>query len=192
MTNKHRKGGFAAAVLVLAILIAGLYWWLVPGLSVANREPSKAEVAVATWLLHHSVPDTAKRAANPLGKDPADIAAGQAIFREKCEACHAYDGSGHTAIGAGEFPRPPMLRTLVAAMPDGEIFYHIKNGIRNTGMPAWPLPDTQIWQLVTYMRNLPTTAALSAEGMQSGRIEGAHYVGSTACKSCHEDVYSRW
>jgi predicted CXXCH cytochrome family protein len=80
-------------------------------------------------------------------------------------------------------------------MSDGEIFYHIRNGIRNTGMPAWDLPDRQIWQLVAYIRNLPMVAARDPQdvaGQQAASVLAAHYVGSKACQSCHQDVYARW
>src|SRR5437868_1169423 len=96
-----------AVVIVLILVIAGaLYELVVPGLSVARREPLPFETAVATWLLHQSVPEEAKRAANPLGAHPeaAELAAGHDLFRQKCEICHAYDGDGKTEIGAGQFP----------------------------------------------------------------------------------------
>src|SRR5580704_7203365 len=64
-------------VLVIASGAGALYAWLVPGLSSARAEPPAAEITVATWLLHQSVPNDAKLAANPLGKDPADITAGR-------------------------------------------------------------------------------------------------------------------
>ena len=32
---------------------------------------------------------------------------------------------------------PMAVGVMTAGMTDGEIFYHIRNGIRNTGMPAW-------------------------------------------------------
>ena len=66
-------------------------------------------------------------------------------------------------------------------MTDGEIFYHIRNGIRNTGMPAWNLPDQQVWQLVLYMRDLPKTApmsAVTAAGPPNGLAAGWRYAGS--------------
>src|SRR5271165_7000565 len=140
-----------------------------------------------------SVPAGDKARTNPIGGDPADIAAGQDIFRQKCEVCHAYDGSGKTEIGAGQYPRPPALRSMnIMALTDGEIFYHIRNGIRNTGMPAWSMPDDQVWQIVAYLRHLPTVAALSPEPAAGAEMQGAHYVGPAACQSCHSDVYDRW
>ena len=186
-----------AIVLLAALSAAALYAWLVPGLSSARAEPPAAEVIVATWLLHHSVPTGAKLAANPVGKDPADITAGRDLYRQKCELCHAYDGSGKTGIGAGQYPHPPALRSAaVEALSDGEIFYHIRNGIRNTAMPAWGLPDREIWQLVSYIRDLPQVAQMTPDAADTARRapqgQQSHYVGSAACKSCHENVYARW
>jgi predicted CXXCH cytochrome family protein len=184
-----------AVVFSIIVLVGALYEWMIPGLSSARTEQSQAETFIATWLLHESVPQAAKDRTNPLGSDPADIAAGRDLFREKCEVCHAYDGGGKTQLGAGEYPRPPPLRVAVASISDGEMFYHIRNGIRNTGMPAWDMPDRQIWQLVAFIRGLPIVAPLAADTatpVQSGPVAGAHYVGSTACQTCHQDIYARW
>ena len=218
MSVSRRKRIVLALLFVLAAsaLIAGvLYQTVVPGLSVARREPPRIEVAIATWLLHASVPRQAKMRANPLGNDPADISAGRDTFIQKCEICHGYDGSGRTEIGSGEYPRPPALRAIgITSMTDGEIFYHIRNGIRNTGMPGWQMPDRQLWQVVAYLRHLPRTASLASGpdtpplGLliqaepPAASLSGddtpiptaghAHYVGSTACKTCHLAIYDRW
>jgi predicted CXXCH cytochrome family protein len=182
-----------AAIAVLILLAGGafaLYRLALPGLSSARPAPPAIEVAAATWLLRHSVPQAARAQANPLGADPADHAAGRELYRQNCEICHGFDGGGRTAIGSGEYPHPPPLRALLARLTDGELFYHIRNGIRNTGMPAWSLPDGQIWQLVLWLRTLPLTAAPAAEPV--GSVAGAHYVGSPTCRTCHEAIYERW
>ncbi len=184
-----------AVVFAMIVLAGALYQWLVPGLSSARTEPEQVETAIATWLLHQSVPEQAKARANPLGSDPAEIAAGRDLFRQKCEVCHAYDGGGKTEIGSGEYPRPPVLRSIdVTSMSDGEIFYHIRNGIRNTGMPAWQMPDRQIWQLVAYIRHLPAVAPMTPQPVTADQTAAAsaHYVGSAACEKCHEEIYARW
>ena len=186
-----------AVFAVIAVLAAAFYFFVLPGLSVARNEPSKLEVDVATYLLRHSVPASAKAMVSPLGShpDPAAITAGHTLFTQKCETCHAYDGGGRTDIGGNAFPRVPALRPLVASMSDGEIFYHIRNGIRNTAMPAWNFPDRQVWQLVAFMRNLPTVAAREPQdisGQQTSAVLGAHFVGSKSCQSCHQEVFARW
>jgi mono/diheme cytochrome c family protein len=183
----------ASIVLASLVVVGVAYRTFVPGLSSARSEPPGLEVAVATWLLHHSVPEKERTVANPIGSDAADIAAGRDLFKQKCEICHAYDGSGKSEIGAGEYPRPPALHTIdVASMPDGEVFYHIRNGIRNTGMPAWSMPDPEIWQLVAFLRHLPRVVPSAQEPAPNAPTGTAHYVGSVACKNCHEETYARW
>jgi predicted CXXCH cytochrome family protein len=187
-----------AIVIVFVVIVLGgaVYERIVPGLSSARTVPPKLEIAIATWLLHQSVPAAARAATNPLGSDAADIVAGRDLFRENCEICHAYDGGGRTRIGGREYPHAPPLRLAVRSMSDGEVFYHIRNGIRNTGMPAWDMPDRQIWQLVAYIRRLPNPARLAAaeppENDRQAPVASANHVGSATCKKCHEDIYTRW
>ena len=196
--NKSRRSRVliwaVGVVAVVAALGGSLYAFLIPGLSSALQEPPAAETLIATWLLHQSVPDDARKRANPLKGNSASIAAGHGLYREKCETCHAYDGGGKTTIGGNQYPRPPALRSFaIQATSDGELFYHIRNGIRNTGMPAWNLPDRQIWQLVSYIRHLPEVAATTPDNATAPAVrDHGHYVGSVACKGCHEEVYARW
>jgi predicted CXXCH cytochrome family protein len=197
MKMSHKRYRIAIAVVFVVIVLAGAaYEQIVPGLSSARTVPPKLEIAIATWLLHQSVPAAARAATNPLGSDAADIVAGRDLFRENCEICHAYDGGGRTRIGGSEYPHAPPLRVAVRSMSDGEVFYHIRNGIRNTGMPAWDMPDRQVWQLVAYIRHLPNPARMAAaeppEGDRDGPAPAATYVGSAACKKCHEEVHARW
>jgi predicted CXXCH cytochrome family protein len=201
-----------AAIGVVLLAAGSFYIFVLPGLSISRQEPPAIETSIATWLLRHSVPAEAKRMTNPLAKDAASISAGKGIYAQKCEVCHAYEGGGKTEIGGGVYPRAPMLRDLIPSLTDGEIFYHIRNGIRNTAMPAWNFPDRQVWQLVSYLRHLPIVASLSGQNdsntakmalgahfkdediatQQEAAVNGAHYVGSKACQSCHQDIYARW
>jgi predicted CXXCH cytochrome family protein len=187
----------AFIVAMVVAILGALYVIFVPGLSSARSEPPQTEVAVATWLLHHSVPAEAKASVNPLGNDAADITAGRDLYRQKCELCHGYDGSGKTGVGSGVYPRPPVLQSpAIMGMSDGEIFYHIRNGIRNTAMAAWNLPDRETWQLVSYLRDLPKVAQLtpdnSAPAAPKAGSNEHRYAGSAACRNCHEATYARW
>src|SRR6185312_16512412 len=133
----------------------------------------------------------------PLGARPSQVALreGHDLYMKNCETCHAFDGKGKTQLGANVFPRPPVLKIATLSMSDGEMFYHIRNGIRNTAMPAWNFPDNQVWALVSYIRNLPITADQEPTGLaatEQAAVLGAHYVGSQACQSCHQDIYARW
>src|SRR5580692_10833949 len=99
----------AGVVVFLAVVFAIASVMVLPGLSVARHKPPAIETDVATWLLHHSVPASAKARINPVAASAADIEAGHSLFQQKCEVCHAYDGGGKTEIGAGAYPHPPAL-----------------------------------------------------------------------------------
>jgi predicted CXXCH cytochrome family protein len=194
--NKWVRRGLAIVV-VLVLLMGAAYAFVMWEGSSARGDAPAIELAVAQWLLYRTVPGHNRDAKNPLAAhaDPADVNSGAEVFRKKCEICHGYDGSGKTEIAAGQYPRPPDLRDpLIQKMSDGEVFFHIKNGVRHTGMPAWEMPDRQAWQVVLYIRNLPKVAGTSPQSPRvvQANLDGAHYVGSGACKDCHKDIYARW
>jgi predicted CXXCH cytochrome family protein len=186
-----------AAVIFAAILV-GLYQLILWEGSSARADAPGMEITVARWLLQRTVPLASREKTNPLDSSPnsPDVSAGRDLYRDKCELCHAYDGSGKTEIGSGQYPRPPDLRdAAVQVLSDGQIFYHIQNGVRHTGMPAWNLPDRQLWQLTAYIRNLPSVSAptpTDATSEPAASVASAHYVGSAACKDCHAEIYDRW
>ena len=198
MTRSKALRVTVASVAVIVAILVGLYALIVWEGSSARGQPPALEASVAQWLLYHTVPRDFRAMKNPLSTTPdsPDVSAGHEVYREDCELCHAYDGSGKSEIGSGQYPRPPDLRSAdVQRMSDGELFYHIKNGIRHTGMPAWQLPDRKIWQVAAYLRNLPKVARPSSQASSAEPFEAvasAHYVGSAACKDCHTEIYDRW
>jgi predicted CXXCH cytochrome family protein len=181
---------------VLALIVLGaaaFYRFALPGLSSARPAPPTIEVEVATWLLLHSVPPEAAARANPLKPDEANIAAGASSFQQRCAVCHGFDGIGRTTIGEHVYPRAPSLREALPSLTDGQIFTYINDGIRNTAMPAWDLPDDEIWQIVAFLRRLPPTVTPGSANKATAPIAaGAHYVGSAACESCHKEIYDSW
>jgi predicted CXXCH cytochrome family protein len=187
-------GLIVAVALVLGVgLFTAVRW---EGSSAREDAPA-FEANVAQWLLHYTVPATFRAAKNPVdgAAGSAEVEAGHEIYTQKCAICHAYDGDGKSEIGSGQYPRPPDLRSAaVQNMTDGELVYHLKNGIRHTGMPAWSLPDRQLWQLNAYLRHLPHVAAFSPASTAESTLPAAtaHYVGSAACRSCHTEIYERW
>ena len=213
MFHRHRIA-IALIVVLAGIALAGAAAWrsVIPGLSSARHEPPAIEVSVATLLLRASVPAEDKARINPLGGDPADIAAGQDIFRQKCEVCHAYDGSGRTEIGAGEYPRPPALRSL-DLIPDGrrDFLSHTQRNPehRHAGLDYAGGADLAIGSLHPQsadhrpnvaagrdewraLRRAAFSLAPPAMAAQTGPASDRHYVGSTECKSCHAGIYDRW
>jgi mono/diheme cytochrome c family protein len=76
-----------------------------------------------------------------------------AIYKSKCQACHGADGAGDTTmgkkLGARDFHSPE-----VAKMTDTELFDITKKG--KAKMPGYEgkLTDSQIKDLVKYIRTL--------------------------------------
>ena len=202
--GRARLSKCAKVLIVQAVLFVAavgvLYRYIVTGGMTARQEPSAVEAFLAHKLVDLSIPKEAKLRENPLNSRPgsADVAAGRELYQEHCQACHGYDGKGKTEAGLGLFP-PPLSLSRAAiekrGRTDGELFYFIGTGIRNTGMPGWQLPDQQTWQLVSYIRNLPLTAPVDARATLPANFafaEVAHYTGSASCKECHNDLYERW
>ena len=192
------RKAMVAAIAVLAVFggAVALYFFALPGLFSSPRpQPPGIEVAVAMWLLRHSVPTSARQQHNPLG---THAAAGRDLFRQNCKICHGYDGSGRTRIGGGEYPRPPVLRSLIASMADGEVYYHIRNGIRNTGMPAWTCPTGRSGSssftcgICRRPRRCPRTRRRPAERARGGlalrRIRGLQVVPFRHLRPLEEDA----
>jgi predicted CXXCH cytochrome family protein len=192
--SRSRLVAGAVAVALLVSLGFG-YRYVVSGGMTARQRPWAFESFVGRKLVDLGIDRSARERKNPASTAPdsADVAAGRDLYRSRCLACHGADGKGETAAGAGMFPPPPDVSRAGLERrrrTDGELFFIVRNGVRNTGMPAWPLSETEIWDAVAYLRNLPTTATEGEPPPAS--LATAKYLGSAACKSCHSAVYDRW
>jgi mono/diheme cytochrome c family protein len=105
-------------------------------------------------------------ARNPLDPTPEHLAAGERLYRQgatpmACQLCHGERGDGLGPMAAGFTPRP---RNFTCAetmrdLPDGQLFWIVRNGSPGTGMLAYAtLSDEQIWQLVLFLRRLAEPA----------------------------------
>jgi hypothetical protein len=80
-----RKSIFGLVVLAVILTIGGLLFrFELPGLSSARPAPPTIEIALASWLLVHSVPAEEAQRANPLEPNEAGLAAGAALFQQNC------------------------------------------------------------------------------------------------------------
>lgn len=119
--------------------------------------------------------------ANSLARDTARVSAGADRFQQLCTGCHGRGGEGGQGEGQG-----PNLATNweVRRAKDQELFNFIKNGVKGTAMPAFSLPDEQIWQLAAFVRSLNAPAvSLPVQGdVSAGKTV---FFGKGECSSCH-------
>ncbi|MGV7221938.1 MAG: c-type cytochrome [Nitrospinales bacterium] len=98
---------------------------------------------------------------NPLKPTPANIFTGQTLFHFDvepvlCRVCHGISGNG---LGILIRELSPGSRNFTCArtmndLPDGQLFWIIRNGSKGTAMPAFKnLKDEQIWHLILYIRS---------------------------------------
>lgn len=96
---------------------------------------------------------------NPVAATDASVAAGRAVFMEKCAACHGERGDGH-GKGIGEYGTPPADLTRASytyGTADGDVFDVIQNGVQpRLAMPGWDglISETDMWNVVNYLRTL--------------------------------------
>jgi predicted CXXCH cytochrome family protein len=177
------------------ILVLGLLLVKVRGFR-ASDQPSPAEAWVARKVRDASIPGSESRRQNPYLDDQRSVGQGRDLFIERCATCHGVDGKGITQIGTGVYPRVPNLQSPASQnLSDGQLHYIIEHGVQMTGMPAMPglrsTSERDGWALVSYIRGLRTVSATDLT-KQIASVQGAHYVGSRSCQSCHASVYDRW
>lgn len=94
--------------------------------------------------------------------DPAQIAAGKSLFREKCASCHGHAEEGRSP--RADFfqpPAPDFTEPRYRSADPAFLYWRIETGktvepylSRGSVMPAWQgLPDREIWQLVAYLQS---------------------------------------
>jgi len=124
----------------------------------ANPDPARFEARIATMEKHWAVSRSAR--AHPIAEPPSgtsSLDSGGMTFNGDCAFCHGQDGKTPTDVGLAMYPRAPSLASPeVQQWSDAELFWIIRNGNRFTGMGAFgkTLSDSQIWDLVRYVRSL--------------------------------------
>jgi mono/diheme cytochrome c family protein len=122
------------------------------GPSGACVQPRKTQQAPAEFL----------EKTNPLPASAEHLQAGKKLFLETarplaCMNCHGTKGDGKGAAGMGLMPPPRNFTCgeMMKDIPDGQLFWIIKNGSPGTGMmPFSGLSDDEVWQLIQYLRSL--------------------------------------
>lgn len=123
-----------------------------PGLEGEAQCPQPRSTAKAPEGIYES--------SNPLKNTPENIEEGRLLFQlnaqPTCTMCHGSgDGLGMMSGGLNPPPRNFMCKETMENIPDGQLFWIIKNGSPGTGMPAFSeLADEQIWSLILFIRQL--------------------------------------
>lgn len=101
--------------------------------------------------------------------NPKTLQIGFDHYNDMCIVCHGAPGIEPGEAHDGLNPEPPNLAKVVKNMPDKEIFWILKNGIKFTGMPAWgpTHSDDKIWAMVAFIKTLPGMTPAQYKALQS-------------------------
>jgi mono/diheme cytochrome c family protein len=108
-----------------------------------------------------TAPDEFYNLVNPLENSSDNIEKGRLLFtldvQPTCVMCHGNAGDRTGGFGADMSPKPRNFTCteMMKEISDGQLFWVIKNGSPDTGMPPFQdLKDEQIWHLILFIRSL--------------------------------------
>jgi mono/diheme cytochrome c family protein len=117
--------------------------------------------------------------ANPFLGNPQAVVDGEHLYNETCTTCHGAGGSGGEtgpAIVSGD--------RVDIGVSDAQTFNVIKNGVAGTPMTPQRLPESDIWNIVTYIHALRGPAIDSPLPGDVAHGEAVFW-GKGQCGTCH-------
>ena len=145
------------AVLIIAILLMAALAITRLGLLPASADGphSSLEARIMPAVLHASIVRHASGETNPVPLNEDNLKAGIDTYKAMCARCHSTPGGNPSVYGQSFYPPAPQLPARMYPYTEAQLFWVIKHGIRNTGMPAWGgmLSNDEIWQLVSLLKN---------------------------------------
>jgi mono/diheme cytochrome c family protein len=147
--------GFSFALVVVAV--AGLCSAMLGFINTdADRTPGRFEAWLASNALDASMERHAARETNPLPPTDANLIDGMTSYTMACADCHGGLDRKARPFGASLYPPAPQLLLDPPDDPEWHLFYAIKHGVRNTGMPAWKglMSDKDIWKITAFLSRL--------------------------------------
>ncbi len=144
---------------VFAVAVAWLGFWPTH----ANVSPPGWEKGFAQMALNAYVARHAPHVANPIPATEENLLAGMKTFKDACAGCHG-EPSQASDYGASFYPNVPQFAKEPPRLPDWQLFWIVRNGVRYSGMSAWDgqwhhdqaVSDDHIWKVVTFLSRLDT------------------------------------
>ncbi|MFD1746775.1 c-type cytochrome [Rhizobium helianthi] len=148
--------------------------------------------AVTDWFLHWTMKNSVRTASLGTEPPPLDnpemLKLGAGHYEQGCAFCHGSPAQARSQVVFNMLPVPPDLKLKVPEWTDAELFHIVQDGVRFTGMPAWPSEhrEDEVWAMVAFLRQVPRMEAARYRQL-AGLAETAE-AGEQAelnCQSCH-------
>ena len=171
----------AALALALATVVAIGMWSGWYDVSAKSGHSGLVAGALSATMVR-SVRAHARGVAAPTSIDfrsPTVLEKGAAHFEKMCRMCHG--APGRPAADWELYPPAPDLVDALRKQQwsDPELFWIIKHGIKDTGMPGFGVShdDDSTWAMTAFVRHLPKVTpeqyqAMSRRGLERGQAAG--------------------
>ncbi len=169
MRMKRALLKLAAAVAVVAL--GGLLFAWSGLYSVAA---SAGHWPMVSWFLQFAMRNSVETHAMRLHPPPLDdialVERGAGHYETGCLPCHGAPGSPSNRVPNHMLPEPPYLPPHVDSWTAEELFWIVRNGLKYTGMPAWPAQDRddEVWAVTAFLLRLPRLSPEEYEALAQG------------------------
>jgi mono/diheme cytochrome c family protein len=204
----QRRHSFGLGVLVGLIIAGVVGLLLIAPVALAHHTAGTLETsygnAIVSTLARFNAGGVG---ANPTTPTNQTLLQARESYTGSCSQCHGTSGNTQGMFGQTSFPPATDLSSQSAKnLSDSQMFYIIKNGLGFTPMPAFAdqYSDTEIWNMVNFIRMLQTTtpdqqvrldiptptadqrttAGLDATTGDAAR--GAEVFAAFGCAACHQ------
>ncbi len=184
--------------------LLGASAFLVVAAGIIPIPASSGHFAITHWLLNFTKERSVATHSLLLDLPPLDDAAlvlkGAGHFHGGCRPCHgAPDLPALPVVPQAMLPPPPNLSQRAPDYAPRELFYIVKQGIKFTGMPAWPSQtrDDEVAAVVAFLRALPKLDGAAYSRLVLGEDERSDALGElgdgerpppaivASCARCH-------
>jgi len=149
------------------------------------------------WSVTHDIMEIARRRSirvHAAGISPPAnlgdhkrVVGGTSHFAEHCASCHSAPGVEPGEMAKGMYPPPPTLINAARQWAPGELFWIVRNGIKMSGMSAWPgHSDEDLWDIVAFLHKLSRMSEQEyGELIKESMEAGGHKVHGEDCAPEH-------
>jgi mono/diheme cytochrome c family protein len=156
-------GRIATAIVSILAFIA-LCCGVAVAMAMAGLVPVAAgshHFAPVEWFLETAADEAVDRGGEsvhpPPGVDsPEMMRMGLQHYQEMCVTCHGAPGIEPSEIAKGLYPHPPLLERK-KRLHIGSTYWIVKNGVRDTGMPAFgpTHSEQELWAIAAFTVKMP-------------------------------------